>query len=103
METTMPKSLVALINRLPAPKRDAAIKYAKQEAQDFFASTMGYDDDADVVDREAWLFAEQEIRAIYVEQHLEDRPSATFMSARECAIDEQAALYDDSYDDYQGD
>jgi hypothetical protein len=33
----------------------------------------------------------------------EDRPPATFMSARECAIDEQAALYDDSYDDYLGD
>jgi hypothetical protein len=62
METTMPNSLVALINQLPASKREAATKYAKQEAQDFFASTMGYDDDADVVDREAWLYAEQNVR-----------------------------------------
>jgi len=58
----MPDSLIALINQLPASKREAAIKYAKQEAQDFFASTMGYDDDADVVDREAWRFAEQSVR-----------------------------------------
>jgi hypothetical protein len=62
METTMPKSLVALINRLPASKRDAAIKYAKQESQDFFASNMRYDDDFDVMDREAWRYAEQEVR-----------------------------------------
>jgi len=58
----MPNSLVALINQLPASQRDAAIKYAKQEAQDFFATNMGYDDDANVVDREAWRFAEQSVR-----------------------------------------
>ena len=63
METTMPKSLVALINQLPASKRAAAIKYAKQESQDFFASNMRYDDDFDVMDREAWRYAEQEVRA----------------------------------------
>lgn len=34
------------------------------------------------------------------EDEPEDRPSASFMSARECAIDEQAALCDDPYDDY---
>ena len=40
---------------------------------------------------------------IMYEDEPEDRPPATFTSARECAIDEQAALYEDSYDDYLGD
>lgn len=29
----------------------------------------------------------------------EDRPSPNFQSARECAIDEQAAIYDDNYEE----
>jgi hypothetical protein len=58
----MPESLIALINSLPAPQREAAIKYAKQASQDFFASNMKYDDDFDVMDREAWRYAEQEVR-----------------------------------------
>ena len=64
----MPNSLIALINRLPASKRDAAIKCAKQAAQDFFASTMGYDDDADVVDRQSWVYAEQHVEYLFFPQ-----------------------------------
>ena len=31
----------------------------------------------------------------------EDRPSDSFVSAREAALDEQADLYDYDYDDYE--
>ena len=33
------------------------------------------------------------------ETHMEDRPSPAFASARECAIDEQAQMMDDPWED----
>lgn len=56
------------------------------------------EDDLDP-DHQAAMAAAWEALAKAAERAPEDRPSPSFVSARESAIDEQAAMYDDPHDD----
>lgn len=77
---------------LADPVRDAAheLLAALEAVADYWA---GGDVPKDI---EAQMYAA--IKKAKRDQHRpEDRPAPTFVSARESAIDEQAALYDDPY------
>ena len=57
MNQTAKAVIVSLVNSLPLSQREDAMKFAQWHSDAFFASNMGYQDDFDVVDQQAWIHA----------------------------------------------
>ena len=80
--------------------RDALAKYGPEVCTEAYrrhcagdgASTIGYCMKLTTRQADAAIDAGRELQR-------EDQPSTAFASARESAIDEQASIYDDRYDD----